>query len=102
VEEAGPEEIAGDYELVNHGKDISAEVKESVPIRLEADGTITGAVSGRWTAGEDGRIRLTVDGEEYDGIRLRAWDPKAEAYTETFSALSGKGIALWGARRPAP
>jgi len=101
-EDADPERIAGDYELVNHGKDISAEVKESVPIRLEADGTISGSVSGRWTAGDGGKIRLTLSGEDYDGVWLRAWDPEAEAFTETFSALSGKGIALWGARRPEP
>jgi len=99
---ADAERIPGDYELVDHGKDISADVKRSASVRLEPDGGIGGAARGVWEADADGRIRLTIDGVAYDGVWLRAWDSGAEAFTETFTVLSPQGVALWGARRPAP
>lgn len=94
------QQVAGEYELVNHGKDISAEMKESVAVRLEVDGSVTGAVSGTWTMSEtDEHIRLTINGIDYDGVWRMAWDPAAEKWTESFTVLSQYGVALWGARR---
>ncbi|SFE06399.1 arabinan endo-1,5-alpha-L-arabinosidase [Paenibacillus catalpae] len=90
---------AGEYELVNHGKDISAELKESAAIRLEKDGTVAGAVSGEWELTGEAGLHLTVDGMAYDGYLLRSWDETAEVWTETFTVLSEDGTALWGARR---
>lgn len=95
----GEEHIAGDYELVNHGKDISFEIKESAAVRLEPDGSVTGAVSGKWTADDGGRLRLTVDGDEYNGVWLRSWDSAAGKWTGTFTVLSEQGVSLWGAKR---
>ncbi|MFC5468159.1 glycoside hydrolase family 43 protein [Cohnella suwonensis] len=93
---------AGDYELVNHGLDISAELRESVSIRLEADGTISGAGSGQWALSGQSSLRLTVDGIAYDGYWLKSWDQAAGAWTASFTALSKEGVALWGAQRAAP
>ena len=92
-------QVPGEYELVNHGKDISAKIKESAAILLEEDGSVTGPVSGKWETGEETELRLTVEGKEYDGVWLQAWDEKAEMWTETFTVLSSEGVALWGARR---
>src|SRR5690606_37375552 len=39
------EEVTGAFKLINHGKDITAEVKESVVVELTVDGNITGAVT---------------------------------------------------------
>lgn len=95
----GQDRVPGDYELVNHGKDISAKIKESAPIRLEADGSMTGTASGRWETGDGNKLRLTIDGKDYVGVWLQAWDEKAKRWTPAFSVLSRQGVALWGARR---
>jgi len=92
-------QVPGEYELVNHGKDISAKIKESAAIRLEDNGSVTGVVSGQWETGDDAKLRLTVEGKDYDGVWLQAWDEKAERWTQTFTVLSSEGVALWGARR---
>ncbi|MCA0755805.1 glycoside hydrolase family 43 protein [Paenibacillus sp. N4] len=102
LRKAEKDAVAGDYELVNHGKDISAELKESAAIRLEPDGTVTGAASGEWALTGEAGLRLTVDGDTYDGYWLRSWDYAAGAWTVTFTVLSKKGVSLWGARRPDP
>lgn len=88
--------IAGSYKLVNHGKDISAEVKEAVAIELEADGRITGDAAGEWRLTGTHQAELTLDGETYKGVFLRQWDDMAKRDVMTFTALSGNGTAVWG------
>lgn len=102
LRKADEDAVAGDYELVNHGQDISAELKESAAIRLERGGTVSGAASGDWALTGEAGLRLTVDGVAYKGYWLRSWDAAAGAWTETFTVLSEEGVALWGARRPVP
>jgi arabinan endo-1,5-alpha-L-arabinosidase len=97
---ASPERAAGAYELVRHGKDISAEVKDSAPVLFREDGTVEGG--GVWEVREDGRMSLEMDGVRYSGVWLVAWDWRARAETEMFTVLSDSGEALWGARRPEP
>ncbi len=99
VKRMNRDEVPGDYELVNHGKEISAKIIQSVPIRLEEDGSVTGSVSGKWETDDGIQLRLTIDGIDYDGVWLQAWDEKAQRWTQTFSVLSRQGVALWGARR---
>jgi arabinan endo-1,5-alpha-L-arabinosidase len=92
-------QVPGEYELVDHGKDISAKIKESAAIRLEADGRVTGAISGKWHTGDGNKLLLTADGHEYAGVWLQGWDELAKRWTPTFTVLSPQGVALWGARR---
>lgn len=100
-EDISKEQVPGAYELINHAKDISADIKPSVSIMLEADGSISGSAGGKWGAGDNNSLSLTIDGVEYSGVWKKAWDPKAKMWTETFSVLSKEGIALWGAKSPA-
>ncbi len=91
-------EMAGDYQYVNHGKDISADVKTSEQITLKENGKVEGAVKGKWKYGKDNEVNLTIDGEKYNGFFLRQWDEAAQEYDTTFTALSDKGVAVWGNR----
>lgn len=93
-------DIAGEYKLINHAKDISAGIKESVSVRLSKHGEISGAASGTWSKTGDHGVRFILDGDEYDGVFLRQWDSAAKSYVLTFSALSKKGVAIWGTRLP--
>lgn len=68
-------EIAGDYQFLRHeyGQNTEAKAYESpVNIRLNADGTISGAEKGTWerTAGTD-YIALTIDDVVYRGVLVR-------------------------------
>lgn len=68
-------EIAGDYQFLRHeyGQNTEAKAYETpVNIRLNADGTISGAENGTWerTAGTD-YIALTIDDVLYRGVLVR-------------------------------
>lgn len=94
------EEVIGQYKYVNHGKAISATINKSEYIRLQKDGTITGAVSGTWQRTDHDRATLTMNGSRYDGVFVRQWEPEAASYVMTFTALSKQGVAIWGSRVP--
>lgn len=68
-------EIAGDYQFLRHEYGLNTEAKAyetPVNIRLNADGTISGAENGTWerTAGTD-YIALTIDDVVYRGVLVR-------------------------------
>lgn len=95
--EAYPDkELAGEYKLVNHGKDISADIKKSVLIQLNENGTISGAASGQWNTAGDRSAEFTLDGMTYKGVFLRQWDNGTMRHVMTFTALSADGTAIWG------
>ncbi|WP_157077283.1 family 43 glycosylhydrolase [Robertmurraya korlensis] len=100
LEKVYREEIIGDYKLINHGKEISAEIKKTVDITLEKNNKITGDVTGTWKKTDHNSAELTIDGSTYKGVFLRQWDPTSETYVMTFSALSREGIAVWGSKVP--
>ncbi|WP_405112205.1 glycoside hydrolase family 43 protein [Paenibacillus sp. FSL K6-1217] len=89
-------EVTGAYKLVNHGKEISAELAESQIMELNADGTISGAVTGTWTLSNDHMAKLTMEGAEYSGVFLREWNEATSSQVMTFTALSAEGVAVWG------
>lgn len=99
LEPVTEEEIAGDYQYVNHGKDISSQMKPAVNITLNPDGSISGEVSGSWQLVGECYAHLMVDGELYKGVFARQWDPSLARYVMTFSALSERGVAVWGKER---
>lgn len=90
------DQIVGEYKFVNHGKDITAEIKQASLIQLGKDGKITGSVSGTWKSTGDYTLDLTIDGTVYHGALLRQWNEGTLSYVMTFSALSKEGVAIWG------
>ncbi|MEK3877356.1 glycoside hydrolase family 43 protein [Paenibacillus sp. FSL M7-0420] len=89
-------DVAGAYKLVNHGKEITAELAESQLVELNTDGTISGAATGTWTLSNDHMAKLTIEGAEYSGVFLREWNEAASSEVMTFTALSAEGVAVWG------
>jgi arabinan endo-1,5-alpha-L-arabinosidase len=94
----GKKDVAGVYRLVNHGKDISADIKPSVAITLESDGSITGASAGTWKLSDGNEATLTLDGVSYTGVFVRQWDESSQTETMAFTVLSEGGTAVWGSR----
>jgi arabinan endo-1,5-alpha-L-arabinosidase len=94
----GKKEVAGSYMLVNHGKEISNEIKQSSAVTLEEDGAITGAVTGTWELTEGNAATITLDGVKHSGVFVRQWDVQAASKVMAFTVLSADGTAVWGSR----
>ena len=90
------DDVVGQYALVEHGKAISPEVPTSVPVALERDRRVTGALTGRWTWQGRDRVRVTSDGQRYDGVVSRQWQPDRREWVVTFTVQSVAGVSLWG------
>jgi len=93
------DDIPGEYQFINHEKDITKYLKKAVNISLDADGTISGAVSGSWELVDDYYADITIDGKTYKGVFLRQWTELTEAEDITFTALSDEGKTIWGIKR---
>lgn len=89
---------AGSYKWVNHGKDITAEIKSSQIVQFAADGQVTGAVTGTWSLLEDNKVRITSNNVVYEGVFTQEWDADSQQNVLTFSALSSSGVAVWGSQ----
>lgn len=91
------EDIIGPYKIINHGRDISSQIKESQKIILYSNGRIDGDYRGKWKLVGSNEIELTIGKDTYKGVVLKQWDEFGNKYVMTFTALSQeKGIAIWG------
>ena len=92
-------QAAGSYKLINHGKDISATLKPSVAIKLGADGTVTGGVTGSWVHKGSNKVTITLTaGGTFSGVLSRQWNTNAGLFVIAFSAQSLAGVSIWGVR----
>jgi arabinan endo-1,5-alpha-L-arabinosidase len=101
-------DMLGDYKLINLGKDINGAAKQSVYVSLNYDYTISGEATGRYRrdVANPNRITIWLDGipEPFEGVLQFQWNEAANALTPIFTAVSNKGVSLWGSRmatRPA-
>ena len=100
-------EVAGQYKFINHGKDISASIKNSQLITLSADGSVSSAasgndsISGSWHFGTEQQITLNLgDTGLYEGVLSRQWHETPAQFVVTFSAQSTQGVSVWGSKLP--
>ena len=91
-------EVTGTYHFINHGKEISGEIKASEDITLQKNGRITGAQEGKWKKIKDHQIELILDGIKYNGYFIKQWDEDAKAYVMSFTAGSKRGVSIWGSK----
>jgi arabinan endo-1,5-alpha-L-arabinosidase len=99
TEAIAEDEIPGNYQLINHGKDISATIKTAQSISLGSDGFVSGDANGSWAFGENNQISIELtDQGIFEGVTARSWDPAQQEFVVTFSALSREGVAIWGSR----
>jgi arabinan endo-1,5-alpha-L-arabinosidase len=89
------EKQTGLYKVILHGRDINTTEHTSQLITLNADGTVTGGLTGTWET--DGlTFRCTLEGVRYTGAMTEALDSKENAWVICFTALDETGAALWG------
>ena len=91
-------ELVGDWQLIDHGRAISADIVDSVALRLEDDGTLGGGAEGRWHLEGTERAVLEIDGARREGVFTLGWHEELGEWTPTFSVLGEDGRALWGTK----
>ncbi len=97
-------DIVGEYEFVNHGiKNDLASVTEAKDIKLNADGTITGAVTGTWEAKNSTYyMKAVIDGVTYSGVFFAQNDESEECKkVMTFTAIGTNNMTIWGVKKDA-
>ena len=97
------EQAAGIYQLLIHRYGLDHRQKElatPVDITLHADGTISGAKSGKWQLTDaTSYITLTIGGVQYKGVMVeQTMEPSQTKRVPAFTALAKSGVAIWGYR----
>ncbi|HIW32143.1 MAG TPA: Ig-like domain-containing protein, partial [Candidatus Paenibacillus intestinavium] len=91
-------DIVGDYKYINHEQDSSKTVHTSTYITLNADHSITGAITGAWALADDYTARITINGSVYTGAFIKQWDSASQAYVMAFTAMNNEGKSIWGSQ----
>ncbi|MBR3629104.1 MAG: family 43 glycosylhydrolase, partial [Oscillospiraceae bacterium] len=96
-----PADIAGEYEFINHGNSTDGKIINYQKIVLNADGTISGDIAGRWEqAADSAAATLTLGGKLYKGYFLAAKNEKG-TNVMSFTAVGNNNQTVWGAKTTA-
>lgn len=91
------EDAVGSYKVINHGREITAEISESVNVKLEKNGKITGDLEGTWELSGEHDLEITLEDKVYRGVLCRQYDDDGLKYVMTFTVLNEEtGVAVWG------
>ena len=99
------ENVAGEYELILHRTTYTKtgtsdyDYSDSVAVKLNDDGTISGAKTGTWTFDKN-YITLTIGEETYKGVVFeQTMEDKSHTKTMVFTAVGDGNIkSVWGAK----
>ncbi len=103
----GREEVAGSYQLIDHGTRTNGDMISSQRLELYEDGTIGGAKTGTWelSAGEGKSydyLTLRMDGVVYKGVPSKQQDERTPSVrVMAFSAIGNNNTCLWGSQETA-
>ncbi|WP_424685540.1 glycoside hydrolase family 43 protein [Enterococcus sp.] len=89
---------AGTYDLISFTKEISDAIVEPVTVTLEKNGKITGSQTGTWQSAEKNTKKdsqVVVDGVNFKGKFISAWDSRQEAQVMCFTGTSEDGIPVF-------
>jgi len=93
-------ELVGSYKVLYHGRDTNkAAHLATTAYNLVADGSIvnvTGLTAGSWKLSGDNTAEITINGVTYKGVFLREWNSDQNVWSQTFTAISEDGMAIWG------
>lgn len=107
------EAVTGEYEFIFHKLNqkivadqvtsgANAEVEYSKNITLNADGTVTGDVNGKWTMSDDSAdMTFTLDNVTYKGSFIVQADESAEMVKKMTFTATGNNTCIWGSKKTA-
>lgn len=89
-------DITGDYEFINHGTSTDGKIINYSSIKLNSDGTISGAVTGKWSQSqESAAAEITIGVQKYSGYFLAAKDENGKKVM-SFTAVGSNNQTVWG------
>lgn len=96
-------DVTGDYQFINHAKDINTTAHQSTHVKLTRTwtnkGSVSGDVTGTYQQNDDNHITLTLDNlGTFEGVLAWQWDPEQNKLMPTFSAISEDGVSIWGVK----
>lgn len=94
--------MVGEYEFINHGTQCDkANVIKSQNIMLNADGTISGDITGTWEAKQGTYyMKAVIDGVTYSGVFFAQHDETTACNkVMTFTAIGTNNKTIWGAKK---
>ena len=98
-----PASLAGTYEFINHGTSTDGTITTAQKITLNADGTISGAVTGTWSESDDSAAAVfTIGNVSYQGFFNPQHDETGTGKTVmTFTAAGNNNQSVWGVQTDA-
>lgn len=100
TQQIASEKIPGSYKVLIHRyglKHTDKALGTPVEIRLNEDGTVTGAYSGTWSIIEGtSYFNITMGGILYEGVMIEQTMEPTNEKCVAFTALSKAGITVWG------
>jgi len=100
--------VVGDYEFIFHTlnqkfvNEQSADVEKPKNIKLNADGTVSGDISGKWTM-QNGTpyMNISFNGVTYKGAFLVQADESAKMTQKMTFTATGNNTCVWGSKKTA-
>ncbi|WP_234985824.1 LamG-like jellyroll fold domain-containing protein [Demequina sp. NBRC 110051] len=89
-------DVVGDWQVVDLGKDITAQAALPESVRFDKNGRLSGALVGEWKLTGHDTAELTTAEGTLEGVFARGWDETTQEWTTTFSVLTDNGASLWG------
>ena len=74
------QDLIGDYQFINHGKDISRTIRKSTYIHLNKNNSISGDVMVHGRRQVTINAELNIRGQIYKACLVRQWNPTSERY----------------------
>ncbi len=91
--------LYGTYYIVNHGNEISADIKEAQAVSLEKDNVILGVGNGSWEKIEDmPYANITIDDKTYQGVFIRQKDEGGHKVMVFTGICEENNQALWAVK----
>lgn len=93
-------QIAGNYKLLTHKFKLDhthSELATPVDVQLNADGTISGEVSGKWSVKEGtSYMTIQIGNDEFKGVMVEQTLEPTFDKAAAFTAVARNGVTIWG------
>ena len=91
-------DLIGNYDFIEHGREISAEISYSKLISLNEDLSLAG-IDGSWGYNPEKRfIDLIIEDVVYKGVVSHQWNEAIGRFVLTFTAMGNNGVSVWGSK----
>lgn len=94
-------DIVGEYAFVNHGvNNDGSSVKKTQTLVLNSNGTVTGDVTGTWTAKDNTYyMSIKIGNTTYSGVFFRQTAELSSSKVMTFTAIGTNNRTIWGVKK---